>query len=364
MSDPDLSEFAALTEADGLRKTVAELQAKLAKATAAPALGDPVSETEKLKAEVKQLKASISKARNEDVREQRVIDTLERLVPTAERVYTPAPRPTRSKRKAQTLVLQLSDLHAGEVVSLEQTSGLNEYDWTIMLARLDRLRERLLSWRDVFGDVEKLVLACNGDNVSGDIHDELVQTNEVPLDEAVVRLGMDLGAWIESLIPEFPKIETIWVDGNHARRQHKPKSKNRYSNADWQVAHFTRLHLRKTAVEFTVPRASRLIHEVYGRKLMLVHGDGVRSSMPGVPWGGWKRRTEALRGVLEADHVLLGHYHEVNVGFGGRIFINGSLVGPSEYGIDNYGGGDQPRQQLIPFHPDHGAGGALWLDVA
>ena len=31
------------------------------------------------------------------------------------------------------------------------------------------------------------------------------------------------------------------------------------------------------------------------------------------------------------------------------VYMNGSLVGPNEYGIKNFGGGEAPRQLLLEF---------------
>lgn len=326
---------------------------------------DPVSREERLLQENAELKKSLGKVRNDDVKFERVIDTLEQLVPQLEPRYKPRTPVVKSgNRKPHTLVLMWSDQHAGEMVSSEETGGLNEYDWSIMMHRHDLLREKLISWAEIFGPVEELVIAAIGDGVSGDIHDELKQTNEMPLAEAIVQWGLDGGAFIESLVPYFKKIRVVCVRGNHSRFSQKPQSKKGYASGDWQATQIQAQVLKKyDSVEFIIPRANRAKLEVYGRKLMLIHGDAVPSStMVGVPWGGVIRYSEKLARSHDFDHLLLGHFHEPHA-IGKRIFVNGSTKGVDEYILDRHGTGSPPAQVLLPFHPDHGVCGAEYLDL-
>lgn len=327
---------------------------------------DPVSREEGLRQQITELNSALRKVRNEDVKFERVIDTLEALVPSMEPRYTPRPNPAvkSGNRKPHTLLLMWSDQHAGEMVSLEETGGLNEYDWSIMMHRHDLLREKLISWAEIFGPVEELVIAAIGDGVSGDIHDELKQTNEMPLAEAIVQWGLDGGAWIESLVPYFKKIRVVCVRGNHSRFSQKPQAKKGYASGDWQASQIQAQVLKQyDSVEFIIPRANRAKLEIYGRKLMLIHGDAVPSStMVGVPWGGVIRYSEKLARSHDFDHLLLGHFHEPHA-IGKRIFVNGSTKGVDEYILDRHGTGSPPAQVLLPFHPDHGVCGAQYIDL-
>lgn len=327
---------------------------------------DHVSREEGLRQQISELNGALRKVRNEDVKFERIVDTLETLIPSLEPRYTPRVNPAikSGNRKPHTLLLMWSDQHAGEMVSLEETGGLNEYDWSIMMHRHDLLREKLISWAEIFGPVEELVIAAIGDGVSGDIHDELKQTNEMPLAEAIVQWGLDGGAWIESLVPYFKKIRVICVRGNHSRFSQKPQAKKGYASGDWQASQIQAQVLRQyDSVEFIIPRANRAKLEIYGRKLMLIHGDAVPSStMVGVPWGGVIRYSEKLARSHDFDHLLLGHFHEPHA-IGKRIFVNGSTKGVDEYILDRHGTGSPPAQVLLPFHPDHGVCGAQYIDL-
>src|SRR5690606_5498815 len=116
-----------------------------------------------------------------------------------------------------------------------------------------------------------------------DIHDELVTTNEVPLAEATVQLGMDGAEWLESLTERFPRVKVSGVVGNHPRAHKKPWAKQGYDNADWTAYHIMRTRLAGNhRIEFDIPKASQ--HRVTvadNWHCLLLHGDGIRSSMPG-----------------------------------------------------------------------------------
>ena len=62
------------------------------------------------------------------------------------------PKPTKSdKRTAESAVLLLSDLHAGEIVDPRDMGGLGEFNWSILEARLSYVIENSLlkTWRTI-----------------------------------------------------------------------------------------------------------------------------------------------------------------------------------------------------------------------
>ena len=180
-----------------------------------------------------------------------------------------------------------------------------------------------------------------------------------------MQLGVDLAEWVASLTPAFEEIHFGGVVGNHPRRSKKPRSKHRWDNGDWTAMQFMRQRLRHyERVHVVVPRAARHTMEVCGRRLLLVHGDGVRSTMVDLPIGGISRFAMKLRAQyaqigLPIDHVLIGHFHEATMLRQGFVFANGSVKGVDEWGLDQFGGGNPPVQNLLTFHPQRG-----WLELA
>lgn len=332
-----------------------------------------ISREELLEAEVKELRALLKRQRAADVGEERIIHLLAEMLPAKEPIYSPAPTVVKlhDSFTPHEHLLLWSDLHAAEKVSLEQMNGINEYDWAIMMRRHDTIIKAIRSFKTNRPyPVHRLQIAALGDMVTGDIHEELAETNEMVLMEAALQLGLDGAEFIEALVPEYEVIDLAGVVGNHGRRSKKPKAKNAFDNFDWMVYHIMRLRLAKyTSVRFTIPKAAQHPIRMCGRfTCLMFHGDGIRSTMPGVPWGGIARRTRELDRQFQPvigtiDHFLCGHFHQWNVTDGGRVIMNGSIKGPDEYSIKQFGGGCDPTQLLLTFHPRKGLTDVSRLDL-
>lgn len=332
---------------------------------------EEVSNEEMLEQRVKELESQLRRDRKNKVYDERITTAVENAVANRETRYSPAPIPKSKSSKTQhEFGLNWSDLHAGEVVSLEETGGINSYDWDTMMTRHDKLREGLFSYQDNRPyPVQKLNVFALGDMLSGNIHDELMATNEIPLAEATVQLGLDGAEWLESLTERFPRVHVSGVVGNHPRAHKKPWAKQGFDNADWTSYHVMATALKKNPrITFDIPKANQ--HRIIVAEnwpLLLWHGDGVRSSMPGVPWGGVMRRVTALRAQYASvnqpvRYFNCGHFHTPNAVEGGEIVLNGSIKGPDEYSIKAFGGGRPAAQVLQTFHPRKGLTDVSFID--
>ena len=332
-------------------------------------------ENDVLKQRIQELEKTVRRDRKEHVYDERVTAAVEKHLSVVEPRYSP-PKLTKKTSASKTkheFVLLLSDLHAGEQVSLEETGGINSYDWDIMLERMNRLRNALVSYQDNRPyPVDKLRIFALGDQLSGNIHAELEATNEIPLAEATVQLGADLGEWVNSTTEIFPEVTFDGVVGNHPRAHKKPWAKQGYDNADWTAYHIAATNLKANSrVTFDIPKSSQHRVQVCDRwNALLFHGDGIRSAMPGVPWGGVTRRVNALSAQYNAaampiDYYFLGHFHQANwvQTNAGWIGMNGSIKGPDEYSLKAFGGGAPAQQMLLTFHPEHGATDCSVIDL-
>lgn len=358
-------------KANLLRKAWSDFGLPKLPSHAAPPAAEEVSREEVLEQEVRELRFAVRKQRQAEVYDERSLALLQEQLERKQPEHKP-PAPALKLAGTQTeheFLLPWSDLHGAERVSLEQTNGLNEYGWDIMVARHWLLREKILSFKEHRPyPIRRLTIAPLGDMVSGDIHDELRETNEKVLMEAAVDLGYFAADWIESFASEF---ETIVVDGcvtgNHGRRHRKPQAKNVHDSFDWLVYEIIRLRLeRYQHISVRVRKSAHAFMEVAGRKIMCFHGDGVRTTMPGVPWGGIIRRCKEFQQQYERthgwiDHFLLGHWHEPQVVSNRRIVVNGSIKGPDEFTIKL--GAAEASQVLLTFHPHRGMTDVSFLDL-
>lgn len=321
-----------------------------------------VADTDLLLAEIKDLRKRATKAQQTDVQAERVFREIQATIQTAPVRYSPlALEDFEGKPHVQALLL--SDTHAGEVVVPEAVNGLNEYNWDVCVERMQRIQKSLLSFQAARPyPIEELHLWVLGDMCSGHNHEELAETNEFPTAEQAYRFGMLLGQWIEELIPYYPKIKVDGVVGNHPRLKKAPANKQVFNNFDWMAYKIAEAYLanyiKAGSVECNFPKAGFVLTEVAGKTYLLMHGDGIRSSMPGVPWGGVTRRVNEIKKQyieqgIHISGVALGHFHQINV-VQGSIFMNGSVKGTDEYSLKNFGAGEKPSQLLLTFDKTKG----------
>jgi regulator of replication initiation timing len=326
-----------------------------------------LKQNEVLKLENKRLREHATKSAAGEVEANRLASRLEDAISQWRPQWEGwKPPPPRKGSTAQDLVLLYSDLHAAEVVSLEETRGLNEYDWNIMEDRMGMTQDAVYSHVEHFGfDVKTLHIHMLGDMLSGNIHAELAMTNDRPLAQAVVDLAELHIPWLLGFAEYFSgsKIVVAGVPGNHPRAWIKPQAKQAHDNADWIFYNIMALALKgHPQFEFSFPAGAMNVQMIAKRwRVLMLHGDGIRSSMPGVPWGGVIRRVTALEAQFNnarqpLDYIEMGHFHSENnlSGIHTKTFVNGSLKGLDEYSLKSFGSGRGAAQTLLTFHPKRG----------
>lgn len=330
---------------------------------------DEISREEILEAENKELRSSLRKARKMDVQAERLLETLAQAVQTTPSMLPKVKPPKTTPGPRNTLIAPLSDTHSGEIVDLEAMDGINEYNWSIMEARVAAWVEKIISHAEHYTDpIQKLIVPGVGDMLSGNIHEELETTNEFPIVEQCWKFSLTFAEAITRLAQFFPEVIVLGVPGNHPRTKKAQAAKNVYDNFDWlmyQTAGLRLAHVPNVSCEFT--KAGQHVYEIAGKNFFIWHGDGIRSSMPGVPWGGVMRRVNEIkkdyanRGIL-LDYFILGHFHQANVVQ--NVFMNGSVKGSDEWVKKNFGAGEPARQLLINFSETHGrVTGVHYLDL-
>ncbi len=332
-----------------------------------------IGEAEILRIDLDETQARAKAERSARIDEEKVLRRLESALRSSAPEYTPPPVAIDDGESSGEFVLLLSDLHAGEVVDPDKVLGMNAYNWEIMLARLARTRDRLLSHlQHAPWTVRKLHIFMLGDNLSGAHHEDLAWTNEMTDAEALVQLAEDMAAWVSDVAQHFPHVSIAGVPGNHPRRNKKPSPKLAANNDDWALYHIMRLlHRDSPTIDFSIKRGDFNTAMVCDRwRFLLMHGDGIRSSMPGVPWGGVVRRVTTLQqqfqaGGMPIDYVTLGHFHTRNAleGVGVETYTNASLKGLDEHSLKQFGSGRPPSQVLLKVHPSHGVTDMSYIDL-
>lgn len=321
-----------------------------------------VNREEILEAELQDLRKRVSKERKGDVQAEKLLNEVREAFRSVPARFT-APKlagATQAGKKKHVQAILLSDLHCGEVVEPEAVNGLNDFNFDVLKRRMDSMLKSMVSFaRTRAYPIEELHIWLLGDNLSGNIHEELAQTNEFPVAEQCWRVADLLAGWIEQLVPYYPKIVVTGVAGNHPRTQKPHASKQVHDNFDWLAYKIIETRLANyKSVSCDFPRSGFIVVKIAGVNVLLFHGDGIRSTMPGVPFGGVMRRWNELNKQYATQGVHLdagafGHFHQPNV-IQGQLFGNGSVIGTNEFGLKNFGGGDKPTQLLLTFHEDKG----------
>lgn len=317
---------------------------------------DPVDEAELIEAELRELRASARKDRKLDVQAERLLQEIRNITPPATPTYE-APDVAEGLGHQHVHVLLLSDLHMGEVVDSEAMNGLGEYNYEILQSRMHHIHQALISFQNNRPyPIGELRVYSLGDMTGGKHHQELAETNEFGLAQQAWLTGMLLGQFYEGLVDAYPSIVVEGVAGNHSRMNEKAQAKQVFDSFDWLANKTAELYLAKyPSITHDYPLSAFKVSNVAGKTILLGHGDGVRSSMPGVPWGGVLRRFNQLKTTYARmghmlDYWAMGHFHQPCVVPG--IFMNGAVKGPDEWVLKTFGTADPWCQLLLTFDQD------------
>ncbi|MEX3983834.1 hypothetical protein AB4Y45_33150 [Paraburkholderia sp. EG287A] len=256
-----------------------------------------------------------------------------------------------------------SDWHWGEVVKHSEIGGVNEFNLAIARQRLNHLIERtimLLTKHMVNPSYPGIVFALGGDMVSGNIHEELSETNEVPIMVVVLDLIDHLILAIKRLKQVFGRVFLPCVAGNHGRFHKKKRSKeSNYNSFDWLIYQQLDRHFQDDPdVVFYIPDGPDALVSVYGYRYLFTHGDqfrggdGMIGPLGPITRGDHKKRSRNAQIDQEYDTLVIGHFHQLLQMR--RIIMNGSLIGYNEYAHTNNFGFEPPQQALWITNAQHG----------
>ena len=234
-------------------------------------------------------------------------------------------------------VLFTSDFQWGEVVLPEEVESLNAYNKKIAKERYRKLISKTIQLYP--NPKHGLILLRAGDSVSGNIHEELRNTNDLAAIPAVLDLAEEETAGIIKLKEHFGKVLIISVPGNHGRSSEKPPAKGYVmTNYDTLVTMLISQYFRDDSdLTFYTPLSGDAYFTLFGHSFLLTHGDRIGSRggqgfigpVAPISRGVVKLRQQYAQVGKHVDCVLLGHFHVPMVL--PRAIVNGSLVGFSEF---------------------------------
>jgi len=258
--------------------------------------------------------------------------------------------------------LFISDVHYAETVISAEINGLNSYDLRTADQRIDALFENAMKMvgSHVKADSSGIVVALGGDMLSGNIHDELRESNEVPIIEAARLLALRLADGIHRLASQFKTVQVPCIVGNHGRMSRKPVAKGAVdNNFDKLVYLFLAQILQQDGnVQLHISDALDMDFQIFNTRYKLTHGDQFRPA--GGIGGIWpslmkgvanKQKRSAILGQ-PFDYLMMGHFHQL--GFVESLIVNGSVKGYDEYAFKMNLPFERAQQALWITHPKEG----------
>jgi len=230
--------------------------------------------------------------------------------------------------KGDTLVIQLSDFHAGKIVTDQE--GRTVYDEEIFRTRVNVLCEQILKLLD--NNISKgvpikdVVILSTGDQANGEnIYATQAYEQELAPPKQVMLVVDVITKLITALLARKLAVTFYGVRGNHGRTG---KDTDVTSNWDLQIYlildFWSRLVLKNPKLQIKFAETEHMVLDIRGHNYLIRH---ICPEQCDSPAGRAKINEWARRHKAEA--VVYGHWHHfgMNDVDGVRVFRGGSIVG-------------------------------------
>lgn len=198
--------------------------------------------------------------------------------------------------------------------------------------------------------INNLVLAFLGDLISGYIHDELIEDNQLSPTQASIEAFNLIVSGIQYLLDKSGcnNIIVVCKYGNHGRTTQKYKVSTAYKNSyEWMVYNFLQKHFEgEKRLTFIIEKSYHTYVPIYGFPIRFHHGDYVKYQ------GGIGGLTIPLNKAIAqwnkarpAYLDVLGHWHQLQLDTGSYAYCcNGSLIGFNAFAISIKASYELPQQ--------------------
>lgn len=293
----------------------------------------------------------------------RLRDENEQLAELKGTVSTYEIKAKTSQKHEATAFAVLSDLHIEENVKPESVDGSNEFNLRIAKQRIEaffRNVVKLTSKEQQDAHIDTLVLAILGDLISGNIHDELMESCEVPPIEAAILAQNFITSGIEYILRNT-KLNLVvpCCVGNHSRITHQVHVSTEQGNSlEWMIYSNLANHFANNKrVKFVLSKSYFTWLKVYDFDIRFHHGHAMKF---GGGIGGLS--IPVLKAIARYDLSkkayldVFGHVHTPLDG--GKFISNGCLIGDTPYG-KRLGFTGRAQQQFFLIDKHYGKTGVF-----
>jgi len=267
----------------------------------------------------------------------------------------------KEKGHESAAVAVLSDWHVEEKVDPRTVNYLNEFNLGIAEKRIETATKAILRLTEIERggrDIPVLILAILGDLMTGYIHEELREENELSPTQTILWLKNVLSKLINTIRKEgnFEHIIIPCSIGNHGRTTIKPRHSTAYKNSyEWLLYKLLEQEITD-GVTWLVGESYHTYLEIYGKTIRLHHGDQLKyqGGIGGLTIPTEKAISSWNKG-RSADLDIFGHWHTSQQN--PKWISNGSLVGANSYSISIKAPYEPPQQTYFLFDAKRGRTG-------
>jgi len=316
-----------------------------------------------LKQQVKKLREQLEASQEDTVSNEKLIRIIRNAAETpSESDLSWLTYKSKGDSSKSVPVLFLSDLHFDEVVEPSQVEYVNSYNREIAVKRIQTVFNNSLDLltRKLKNKYAGCIVALGGDLLSGNIHEELAETNEATILESILVLTDVLEAGLRSMADSFGSLYVPCVVGNHGRIHKKPRFKFRVQqNYEWIVYQLlAKRFFNDARVRFDIPESTDVTFKVFDVTFLLTHGDQFKggSGISGIFTPlmlGASRKLKRQQAVHKPfDVMMCGHFHSYI--HTNSLIINGTTKGYDEFAYGMNFPFEKPQQALFLVNEKHG----------
>lgn len=253
----------------------------------------------------------------------------------------------------------LSDWHYEEPVKSSQVNGLNRFDTTIAKERIEKLFKviaQLIKVHQKEYQIDTHILALLGDFISGSIHEELKEANNIQPTQAIWEVQNLIASGIEFLL-EATDVDLIipCSSGNHSRITEKQRSSTEFGNSleTYMYRNLEKYFSGNKRVKFIINDSYLTYVDVLGWRCRFSHGHALRfaGGIGGLFIPAYKAISQWNKSK-PADYDFFGHFHQIKDG--GTFICNGSLIGYNAFAVKIKADYEKPKQAFIIIDKERG----------
>lgn len=288
----------------------------------------------------------------------RLQDRLDILLELKDAEYEEIKIETIERTKSEsTAILLCSDWHIEESVSSESVNWLNSYDIHISEERAKNLFKnavKLMKSFELETTINTMILALLWDFISGYIHEELMEENELSPTQAILKARNIIRSGIIYILNNTHYNLVIPCNyWNHWRTGKEKKVSSGFkNNFEWMMYNILAEDFANNPrVKFQIANWYFNYITVYDKVLRFHHWDNIK----GWWWIGWitipiNNSIKRFNSGKVADIDLFWHFHQT---ISWKNFVvNGSLIWTSAYGMSFWH--EEPSQTLLLLNSKYG----------